>query len=572
MISVQSFRKRSIYVDRDKVFPMDIEKLIEQGRRGDETALRGLYRTHYQRMARICQRIVGDRRVAEELSHDAFLLAFAKMDSLRNPRRFESWLTSITTNVALRYKQRHQEPTMLSLSTLTEEELAQETMPEDDKPLPTMAELMEAVNALPKGYGQVFRLAVIEEMSHKEIAEIMGIATHSSSSQLARAKKVLQKSLAHYWLLWLLPLLLPITYFFLQTDNLPEEHKPVVTKQDELMESPIKKSVIPDTQREKTHRQARVSIVRKKTDSIALTDTIRIDIVPRDTTIIIQDEKSQPDPDHKKDTYIADLLPEKPIEVKDKQKRWSMDLSYNGSMGEQNVNHPFVFTETEMIDVTSDVPPVRSFDKWSEYAEALKSGIYEGDYMTQQILMKIALNNAALPGSDIIERKTHHYIPITFSLALKYRLNNRFGWEAGLSYSRLKSESEIGANGNSIREQQTIHYLGIPLKGSYNIYNVRRWNLYGNLGVKMEIPVYAPLNTNYYINGTMELSNKSTLHAPLQWSFGTGLGLQYNLTPNIGFFAEPSLQYYFPTGSSIETYHTEHPCVFSLPLGIRLTW
>ena len=572
MISVQSFRKRSIYVDRDKVFPMDIEKLIEQGRRGDETALRGLYRTYYQRMARICQRIVGDRRVAEELSHDAFLLAFAKMDSLRNPRRFESWLTSITTNVALRYKQRHQEPTMLSLSTLTEEELAQETMPEDDKPLPTMAELMEAVNALPKGYGQVFRLAVIEEMSHKEIAEIMGIATHSSSSQLARAKKVLQKSLAHYWLLWLLPLLLPITYFFLQTDNLPEEHKPVVTKQDELTESPIKKSVIPDTQREKTHRQARVSIVRKKTDSIALTDTIRIDIVPRDTTIIIQDEKSQPDPDHKKDTYIADLLPEKPIEVKDKQKRWSMDLSYNGSMGEQNVNHPFVFTETEMIDVTSDVPPVRSFDKWSEYAEALKSGIYEGDYMTQQILMKIALNNAALPGSDIIERKTHHYIPITFSLALKYRLNNRFGWEAGLSYSRLKSESEIGANGNSIREQQTIHYLGIPLKGSYNIYNVRRWNLYGNLGVKMEIPVYAPLNTNYYINGTMELSNKSTLHAPLQWSFGTGLGLQYNLTPNIGFFAEPSLQYYFPTGSSIETYHTEHPCVFSLPLGIRLTW
>ncbi|MBQ6051062.1 MAG: sigma-70 family RNA polymerase sigma factor [Bacteroidaceae bacterium] len=551
---------------------MDIEKLIEQGRRGDETALRGLYRTYYQRMARICQRIVGDRRVAEELSHDAFLLAFAKMDSLRNPRRFESWLTSITTNVALRYKQRHQEPTMLSLSTLTEEELAQETMPEDDKPLPTMAELMEAVNALPKGYGQVFRLAVIEEMSHKEIAEIMGIATHSSSSQLARAKKVLQKSLAHYWLLWLLPLLLPITYFFLQTDNLPEKHKPVVTKQDELTESPIKKSVIPDTQREKTHRQARVSIVRKKTDSIALTDTIRIDIVPRDTTIIIQDEKPQPDPDHKKDTYIADLLPEKPIEVKDKQKRWSMDLSYNGSMGEQNVNHPFVFTETEMIDVTSDVPPVRSFDKWSEYAEALKSGIYEGDYMTQQILMKIALNNAALPGSDIIERMTHHYIPITFSLALKYRLNNRFGWEAGLSYSRLKSESEIGANGNSIREQQTIHYLGIPLKGSYNIYNVRRWNLYGNLGVKMEIPVYAPLNTNYYINGTMELSNKSTLHAPLQWSFGTGLGLQYNLTPNIGFFAEPSLQYYFPTGSSIETYHTEHPCVFSLPLGIRLTW
>ena len=55
------------------MFPMDIEKLIEQGRRGDETALRGLYRTYYQRI-----RIVGDRRVAEELSHDAFLLALQR--------------------------------------------------------------------------------------------------------------------------------------------------------------------------------------------------------------------------------------------------------------------------------------------------------------------------------------------------------------------------------------------------------------------------------------------------------------------------------------------------------------
>jgi RNA polymerase sigma-70 factor (ECF subfamily) len=69
-----------------------------------------------------------------------------------------------------------------------------------------------------------------------------------------------------------------------------------------------------------------------------------------------------------------------------------------------------------------------------------------------------------------------------------------------------------------------------------------------------------------------ELEEKSTLHAPLQWSIGTGLGLQYNLMPHIGFFAEPSLQYYIPTSSDIETYRTEHPFMFTLPLGIRITW
>jgi RNA polymerase sigma-70 factor (ECF subfamily) len=163
-------------------------------------------------------------------------------------------------------------------------------------------------------------------------------------------------------------------------------------------------------------------------------------------------------------------------------------------------------------------------------------------------------------------------MPISWSLALRYKLNSNFGLETGVSYSRLKSEFEIGSNGNAFNEQQTIHYLGIPLKGLYNIYNGRQWSIYGSMGVNMEIPVYAPLNTDYYLNGKKEATEKSTLNAPLQWSVGTGLGLQYNLTRNLGFFVEPSLQYYIPTGSNIETYRTEHPFTLSVPLGIRITW
>ena len=46
---------------------MDIEHLIERGRRGDEAALGSLYGAYHRRMTAICQRIVGDRRVAEEV-------------------------------------------------------------------------------------------------------------------------------------------------------------------------------------------------------------------------------------------------------------------------------------------------------------------------------------------------------------------------------------------------------------------------------------------------------------------------------------------------------------------------
>ncbi len=567
---MQSFYKRGIYVNRGNVFPMDIEKLIEQGIQSDKAALERLYEAYHGRMTKLCQRIVDNRQTAEELAHDALLLAFAKMDSLRDPRRFEAWLTSITTNVALRYKQRHHEPAMLSLSTLREEELLQQTEPTEEKPLPTMAELMAAVDALPKGYRQVFKLAVIEELSHKEIAEIMGIAAHSSSSQLTRAKKMLRKSLAHYWMLWLLPLLLPVAYFFLKPAGKQEESTPTVTKQEE----PKVRPTVPDTQRDTTVKIAVLPpIIQHVTDSIEVADTIPDNEEQTDTATILHDNKPLPDPRPDKDTHVAELFPEKPIEVESKGQKWSLDLAYSGSMGEQNYSRPFTFTETEMIEVpTGEVPPIRSFDNWSDYAEALQSGVLDGDFKKQGILLKIAQNNAALPSTDMIERKTHHFMPVTFSFALKYRLTHRFGLETGLTYNRLKSESETGTGGNAVHEQQTIHYLGIPLKASYNIYNVRRWSLYGSLGAKLEVPVYAPLSTSYFVNGMKELEEKSTLHAPLQWSIGTGLGLQYNLTPHVGFFAEPSLQYYIPTGSDIETYHSEHPFTFSLPLGIRITW
>ena len=579
---MQSFWKNGIYVSRGSVFSMDIEEFIERGRQGDETALGSLYKAYHRQMTGICQRIVGNRQVAEELAHDAFLLAFAKMNQLRNPQRFESWLTSITTNVARRYVQRHHEPTMLPLSTLLEENFPMEPIPTDDKSLPTMAELVAAVDALPNGYGQVFKLAVIQEMSHKEIADILGIAAHSSSSQLSRAKKMLQKSLAQYWLLWLMPLVLPLAIYFYKTGKTTDVQQPIVTKQEHTTPdtkhndegTPMIEQGTPAIPKIATQQIAIVPVKDVPADSLAPADTLHHtneETERTDTTTIIHDNKPLPDLRPDKDINIADLFPEKSTGIKDRQK-WSVDLAYTGSMGEQNVNRPFAFTETEKKDITSDVPRIRSFDRWSDYAEALRSGTLEVDAKTYRTLLTIAQNNAAQSGTDKIERKTHHYMPITFSLALKYKLNNRFGLETGLSYSRLKSESEIGTGGNAIREQQTIHYLGIPLKGTYNMYNIKRWSLYGRLGIKLEIPVYTPLNTGYFVNGMKELEEKSTLHAPLQWSVGTGVGFQYNFTPNVGFYVEPSLQYYIPAGSDIETYRTEHPFMFSLPLGIRITW
>ena len=92
------------------------------------------------------------------------------------------------------------------------------------------------------------------------------------------------------------------------------------------------------------------------------------------------------------------------------------------------------------------------------------------------------------------------------------------------------------------------------------------------IGISAEIPVRSQLSTCYYLHGALNATDNTSIRAPWQWSVGAGLGLQYNLTPGIGLFAEPSLQYYIPTGTQIETSRTAHPFSFSLPLGIRFTW
>ena len=272
---------------------------------------------------------------------------------------------------------------------------------------------------------------------------------------------------------------------------------------------------------------------------------------------------------------IADIFPEKPAKVARRQQKWSVDIACAGGLGRQDYNRPYGFTEMPLIaPVGEPLSPV-TFESWSDYAAFLSEMPDDGSSHSRSVIMNIALNNASDAsgtGTDKIVRRSHHDMTVNLSLALRYRLVNRFALETGLNYSRLRSDFEMGSNGNTINEQQTIHYLGIPVKGICNMYAGRSWSLYGSLGVTADIPVYSSFNTGYYLHGALEATDKTTIHAPWQWSVGTGLGLQYDLTPSVGLFAEPGLQYYIPTGSQIETYRTDHPFTFSLPLGVRFTW
>ena len=214
------------------MFTMEITRLIERCRQGDADALGELYKAYAQRMRGVCRRYISDEQTVEDVLHDAFVIIFTSFDRLRDDRRAEPWMKAITRNVASKCKNHLEALPTVSLEETSEAELITAEDEERDVRGMPLSEVVRLIDRLPEGYGQVFRLSVFEGMTHKEIAAMLGIEPHSSSSQLARAKKMLRKMMQQYWVAGLLLLLVPVTfYLFRKGDTAVKDEKPVVAKQ-----------------------------------------------------------------------------------------------------------------------------------------------------------------------------------------------------------------------------------------------------------------------------------------------------------------------------------------------------
>jgi RNA polymerase sigma-70 factor (ECF subfamily) len=159
--------------------------LVVRAQNNDYDAYEKLYRLHVGRVLALCVRLCKDREIAEDLTQEAFVLAWRKLDKFRGDSAFGSWLYRIATNVALSYL-RKQKPFRNSIDIDdTEEESVSEDVSEQ-------IGLEEAIAKLPDGARAVFVLYSLQGYTHDEIAASLGIAQGSSKAQLHRARKLLQ--------------------------------------------------------------------------------------------------------------------------------------------------------------------------------------------------------------------------------------------------------------------------------------------------------------------------------------------------------------------------------------------
>ncbi len=168
--------------------------LIDEYKRGSVIAFESLYKKYASKMKGVAFRYVNDSFIAEDILQEAFVKVFNKITTFESTGPFEAWLRRVVVNTSINYYNSvKKENERMAEFALSPENESIANIEEDDSY--SLEELMAAVNMLPAGYKVVFNLYVIDQYSHKEIAESLKITEGTSKSQLFKAREFLKKTL-----------------------------------------------------------------------------------------------------------------------------------------------------------------------------------------------------------------------------------------------------------------------------------------------------------------------------------------------------------------------------------------
>ena len=551
---------------------MDLKGIVKGCKSSELESIKALYELYSDALMRQCMFYVKSEDEAYDLFHDAFLIIISKIGQLRDPLRIESWMTSIVRNLALQYlKERKRQLPETDIADIIDEAEAPYYQP---VPLDV---LMSMIDKLPQQYGKVFRMSVLDGLSHKEIGAVLGIEERTSSSNLFRAREILKDAIRKYWAGILVLIFIAMIPFMWKETNLDEEsmmeYNGVV--ETEVVDSVVRfDTVIPyqDIQIVKPliARQAEIEFVEPQ-DSIEVIDTSEtieqdtVSIIPQ-TPKKIQEEVRQ---------YYAwadtDWEDEKPSY----RRRASVRLQLSnlpGSMSKNTPMDPNSGLLASLLPKNDYVNAATKLDSWSDL-ERLLADLSQNypDSTMYTSLHSIAVSNAQA-GNDKLQEEREYAQPITFGITASFDINRKWSVISGLEYSRLSSRARSGIDTVAVSNRQTIHYLGVPVGASYSLWNRKHINISASAYGRLDIPVAASDVVEHHNGSMITYTQTMQIKVPLQWSLGAGLCFQYTLGSNINIYAEPQLQYHFNPGGNVRTTWTERPLDFAVPIGIRFTW
>ncbi len=176
-------------------------ELIQRAQKGEEKAFEAIFNTYKRKIYYLCLRMIGGNTAeAEELTQEAFMQVFRKIQSFRGESSFSTWLHRVSVNVVL-MRLRKKQPIETPLDDADESEQSERPPKEFGAADVQLSGLVEriwierAVARLPKGCRQVFLLHDVLGCEHNEIAAMLDYSVGNSKSQLHKARVRLRKLL-----------------------------------------------------------------------------------------------------------------------------------------------------------------------------------------------------------------------------------------------------------------------------------------------------------------------------------------------------------------------------------------
>jgi RNA polymerase sigma-70 factor (ECF subfamily) len=169
---------------------MEESALIKKASLGEAAAVRSLYERYAPRVYAVVRRIAGDDEAAKDYAQEAWIRAIRALPTFRGDSRFSTWLHRIAVNSALqavrkaetRQKREAPIPEHVTAAPQARDALLQRR-------------LEYALDRLPEGMRRVIILHDVEGYTHEEIAEVLGVTSGTSKSQLFKARSKMREML-----------------------------------------------------------------------------------------------------------------------------------------------------------------------------------------------------------------------------------------------------------------------------------------------------------------------------------------------------------------------------------------
>ncbi len=175
---------------------MDINQIVDGCKSGDRNSQKKLFEMLYGKMIVVVKRYIKDDSLSKDILSDSFIKIFESIKTFELKGSFEGWAKRIVVNTTIDYIRKNKKS--FFLEQVSENNMEPEAEGAFESFDVSPEECLTVIHSLSPAYRTVFNMIVFEEMTHKDIAESLGITESTSKANYSKARVILSNRLTEF--------------------------------------------------------------------------------------------------------------------------------------------------------------------------------------------------------------------------------------------------------------------------------------------------------------------------------------------------------------------------------------